>query len=125
MTRTAPCGSALTDLARALRANEITALSALEAVETACRGYFTPKRWACLTILRLREAIWGSINDDPSCCHVCGFRAQKIPCFSDNARRLMEDTLSNSPLWLMASRLNQRAFLAIAQAQLNGRYRVF
>ncbi|KQM70607.1 hypothetical protein [Sphingomonas sp. Leaf20] len=42
------------------------------------------------------------IDDDPSCCHVFEFGAQKIPCFSDNARRRMEEALPNidiAELW--------------------------
>jgi hypothetical protein len=42
------------------------------------------------------------IDDDPSCCHVFEFGAQKIPCFSDNAKRRMEEALPNidmAELW--------------------------
>ncbi|MND25997.1 hypothetical protein D3C80_164350 [compost metagenome] len=35
------------------------------------------------------------IDDDPNCCHVFEFGAQKIPCFSDNAKRRMEEALPN------------------------------
>lgn len=42
------------------------------------------------------------IDDDPSCCHVFEFGAQKIPCFSDNAWRRIEEALPNidmAELW--------------------------
>jgi hypothetical protein len=35
------------------------------------------------------------IDDDPTCCHVFEFGAQKIPCFSDNATRRMKEALPN------------------------------
>jgi len=42
------------------------------------------------------------IDDEPNCCHVFEFGAQKIPCFSDNAKRRMEEALPNidmAELW--------------------------
>ncbi|QQM28987.1 hypothetical protein JET14_11585 [Martelella lutilitoris] len=42
------------------------------------------------------------IDDDPSCCHVFEFGSQKIPCFSDNATRRMQEALPNvdmADLW--------------------------
>jgi hypothetical protein len=42
------------------------------------------------------------IDDDPTCCHVFEFGAQKIPCFSDNAKRRMAEALPNvdmAELW--------------------------
>lgn len=42
------------------------------------------------------------IDGDPNCCHVFEFGSQKIPCFSDNAKRRMEEALPNismAELW--------------------------
>jgi len=42
------------------------------------------------------------IDQDPNCCHVFEFGAQKIPCFSDNAQRRMQEALANvdiAELW--------------------------